>query len=78
MKFTISESKWHGCRYQVVELEQHTLWQINWNELDDWCKTTFGNPGDPWKPVSCRWYYNNGKLWFRKDADLTAFVLKWS
>ena len=76
MKFTVEEARWHGCRYQLVKPGHERT--ATWYELETWCKNSFGTAGDPFKPVSCRWYYNNGKFWFRKDSDLSMFMLRWS
>lgn len=79
MKFTIEETRWHGCRYAVVAPDSGTrLGASDWNDLYAWCYESFGPRGDVWSANSHRWYANSGKLFFRRGADLTAFLLKWS
>ena len=51
----------------------------NWFDMEIWCLTQFGSvPKDGvWTP-GARWYMNNRKFWFRNDADLSWFLLRWS
>jgi hypothetical protein len=51
----------------------------NWFNMEIWCLTQFGPiPQDGvWTP-GARWYMNNRKFWFRNEADLSWFLLKWS
>jgi hypothetical protein len=50
-----------------------------WADMEDWCTETFGDtPKDGvWTPDS-RWYMNNRKFWFKDEADLLLFTLRWS
>lgn len=82
IKFTIRESKWHGCRYSVAD-PYFDSWDIvertdTWAAIDSWCREMFGDIGDVWSTGAARWYINGGKYYFRRPADLTAFMLKWS
>lgn len=49
-----------------------------WNEMVEWCVEAYGpTPRDGvWTP-SARWYINNAKFWFKKESDLTLFLLRW-
>ena len=55
-----------------------------WREMYFWCEATFGpSTGSIWiksniRTPNERWYQNNGKFWFRSEADLSWFLLKWS
>lgn len=68
----------HGARYYCVEPVGG-----NWLEMEQWCITTFGDPGDIWEtsdfvwPEAARWLKNNRKFWFRNEADRTMFIMKW-
>ena len=49
-----------------------------WEDMENWCTETFGEiPEDGvWTP-GARWYANNSKFWFRDEADLLLFTLRW-
>ena len=53
-----------------------------WREMEAWCIETFGSSTgsiwSAWQEPSERWYQNNGKFWFRDEADRTWFLLRWS
>ena len=77
VKFTIKETRWRGCRYQSVQPD--TVYSLpNWQGWMAWCVESFGPAGDVWSANSHRWYANSGKLFFRRSADLTAFLLRWA
>ena len=78
MKVIIKPIRWHGCAYQEVQPYNWTEWQHGWRDAVTWCTELFGPPGDVWAPVSSRWYRDHGRLLFRRSADLTAFLLRWS
>ena len=45
----------------------------------DWCFNAFG----PWCEIyepnpPHRWYFQNGAMWFRDDADVELFLLRWA
>lgn len=74
----LAEGTIYGSRYYTAEPIGG-----NWREMETWCYETFGNAGDklwgePKAPEPAqRWYMNNRKFWFRKEADRTLFVMKW-
>jgi hypothetical protein len=82
MKITIDKTKWNGADYNIADPYLRS-WNIDaneatWNDLESWCQQTFGPVGDPWEPTAERWYYNGGKFYFKRDSDLTLFLIKWS
>lgn len=82
MKITITKSKWNGAAYSIAD-PYIPSWDIDanqavWKDLESWCEQTFGPVGDPWTPAADRWYYNGGKFFFKRDSDLTLFLIKWS
>jgi hypothetical protein len=77
----LSEGRVYGARYYCVEPIGG-----NWREMEDWCISTYGSStGSIWAQeidkstplVNERWYANNRKFWFRKEADRTMFMLRW-
>ena len=75
--FEIREKRWHGCRYEVVR--PNNLYNMRqWQDMSAWCVESFGDAGSVWNPSSSRWYENGGAFWFRRPADLTAFMLRWA
>ena len=86
MKLSISEGRVYGARYLTVlpiigwDMQQGNWDNISdWSSMEDWCKEQFGpTPVDGvWTP-NARWYMNDAKFWFRKEADLSWFLLRWS
>lgn len=71
----LSEGRVYGARYLTV----HPGNGWHWNEMMDWMVTTFGPSAvdGVWTP-NMRWYANNAKFWFRKEEDLTMFILRWA
>ena len=63
-----------GEKYLTVHPFLH-----DWLSMELWCKAQFGStPVDGvWTP-DARWYMNNRKFWFRDEADLSWFILRWS
>ena len=55
---------------------------VPWREMAEWCRDTFGastgSIWSAWQEPSERWYANNSKFWFREEADLSWFLLRWS
>ena len=55
-----------------------------WSDMEEWCIETFGaSTGSIWFKANIqapneRWYQNNSKFWFRSEADLSWFLLRWS
>ena len=79
-----NEGRVHGARYYTVAPvfkfgEGHGWYNQHWNDMENWCKKTFGDtPKDGvWTP-SARWYANNARFWFRDQKDLDWFVLRWA
>ena len=68
---------------------RHGWYNQEWNDMVDWCVNMFGPSSEDgvehymrgapsvWTPKE-RWYANNSKFWFRDEADLLMFVLRWS
>jgi hypothetical protein len=56
---------------------------MSWRDMEAWCTETFGpSTGSIWIKSNIRipnerWYQNNGKFWFRSEADLSWFLLRW-
>lgn len=82
----ISQGTVYGSRYQTAK----PVWDSNvqmgnnatWDEMIEWCVETFGPTAPIWGEkapnVNMRWYANNSKFWFKNEADLTLFMLRWS
>lgn len=74
----LTEQPVHGARYYCVQPQGGT-----WSDMEEWCKQTFGDPGDMWEsndwvwPETARWMQNNRKFWFRNERDRTLFILRW-
>lgn len=84
MELLLDEGRVYGARYYTVK--PVIDWWLSstdsnnpWLEMKRWCKNAYGpTPIDGvWTP-GAQWYMNNGKFWFRNEADLTMFVLRWS
>ena len=45
-------------------------------DIDSWMREIFGNTD--WSTPGGRWVGSDRKYWFRKEADRTMFLLKWS
>ena len=78
MDWPINTGTVYGMRYHTVA---PTGWE--WTAMSQWCQETFGaSTGSIWaeKTAPCpgeRWYENNSKFWFRNEADLVLFLLRW-
>lgn len=70
-----SEGRVFGARYWTVHpIVEPTVW----SEMMAWMVETFGPTAeDGVFTPSQRWYANNAKFWFREEADLLVFLLKW-
>lgn len=70
----------YGVPYYTVKPKLEwwkPLEQPNWQDMLEWCETTFGGSNaSAWDP-DARWYANNSKFWFRHESDRTLFLLKW-
>ena len=44
-----------------------------------WCRQTFGPPGNKFDDAEVRWrdQFYDGMVYFRDEADLAMFVLRW-
>ncbi len=81
MALTVTESKWHGCQYHVVEIEHEwdpDLRQYSWRNMEAWCVNRLGPPGDLWDITPASWYMNGGKFYFRNRDNLMLFLITWS
>jgi len=77
----------YSLRYHTVEL-RNLEWQDTrrmWDDMMLWCQGQFGDTGSLWYETKNlvqqphqRWYVNDRKFWFRDEADLLMFVLRWS
>ena len=77
----------YGLRYYTVE-PRNLEWQENrnmWEDMMLWCFNQFGETGSLWRETknltpepNQRWYANDRKFWFRDEADLLMFVLRWA
>jgi hypothetical protein len=74
IKFKIEEARWHGCQYYHIKPK----WNVYAEDMLNWCIECFGPPGDAWSNNVERWYANSGGFFFRKEYDLTIFLLRWS
>ena len=74
-KLELDEGRVYGARYLTVHPSNGSAW----NEMMEWCVKMFGPTAKDgvWTPDE-RWYANNSKFWFRDEADLLMFVLRWS
>jgi hypothetical protein len=44
-----------------------------------WCVNAFGRWCEIYEPnPPHRWYFQNGAMWFRDDADVELFLLRWA
>ncbi len=75
----LSEGQVYGSRYYCVEPIGG-----NWLDMEVWALDTYGGTGSIWGQADndvpgtyARWYMNDRRFWFRNEADITMFVLKW-
>ena len=54
-------------------------WSEELKEVNLWCWEAFGERGEIYDGpgVPHRWYQQKGQFWFRDDADVAWFTLKW-
>ena len=70
----------YGEQYYTVA---PPVYGASWRYMAAWCEATFGpSTGSIWiksniRTPNERWYQNNGKFWFRSEADLSWFLLRW-
>ena len=78
MDWLIDTGTVYGIRYHTVAPTG-----LNWQDMSQWCQETFGaSTGSIWAEYHTpdpgeRWYENNAKFWFRDEADLALFLLRW-
>ena len=82
LRLDLSEGTVFGEKYFTVRpyfTFDVVLHGQSWSDMEIWCLTQFGPiPQDGvWTP-GARWYMNNRKFWFRNEADLSWFLLRWS
>lgn len=83
----VGDAKMYGARYREVtpyfsysSTFVGTLANTPLSDMFIWCVDAFGPTDLPYKSTpapSLRWYYYNNKFLFRRDDDLTLFLLKW-
>lgn len=89
MELKLDEGRVYGARYYTAQpmfnAHAQTWFGKEWQEIEDWCTGTFGQPGSVWEVneiqtplIAHRWYMNDSKFWFREKKDLEWFVLKWT
>jgi hypothetical protein len=79
-RLELSESTVCGEKYRTVRPSLVDWYNVlDWHSMELWCNAQFGpTPNDGvWTP-GARWYMNNSKFWFRNEADLSWFILRWS
>jgi hypothetical protein len=75
----ISEGKVYGKTYYTIEPTGGI-----WVDMEDWAIRMYGASSSIWNFTSwapdpdARWYMNNRKFWFRDQADVTLFLLRWA
>lgn len=79
----ISTGTVSGTKYYIAKPtwnpSKHGWYNQEWNDMTAWCVKMFAptSKDGVWTPDE-RWYANNSKFWFRDEADLLMFVLRWS
>jgi hypothetical protein len=75
---TIYDAEYHTANPEWTP-SRHGWYNQEWNDMTAWCVKMFGPTAKDgvWTPNE-RWYANNSKFWFRNEADLLMFVLRWS
>lgn len=79
----------YGHPYRVFmpfgDFENNTEWFEKYSHTPeiksfvDWCFNAFGPWCEPYEPnPPHRWYFQNGNIWFRDDADVELFLLRWA
>lgn len=72
-----------GFPYTVVpcvfEDMDHRGWSDELKTVNLWCWEAFGKQGETYdhRGVPHRWYQQNGHFWFRDEADMAWFKLRW-
>lgn len=82
-ELNISTGTVSGTKYYIAKPtwnpSKHGWYNQEWNDMMAWCVKMFAPTAEDgvWTPGE-RWYANNSKFWFRDEADLLMFVLRWS
>lgn len=82
-ELNISTGTVSGTKYYIAKPtwnpSKHGWYNQEWNDMMTWCVKMFAPTAEDgvWTPGE-RWYANNSKFWFRDEADLLMFVLRWS
>lgn len=73
-EIVVDEGRVSGARYYTAQPTSG----FDWSSMTEWMVETFGPTAHDgvWTP-GMRWYANNAKFWFRNEADLVLFLLKW-
>ena len=75
MDFRVEQGTVYGEPYHYITIQ----WWNTIPQIVEWCEETFGkeDPVSTWAPGK-RWYQANyNSIWFRDEADLTVFLLRW-
>ena len=78
----IREIVMYGHPYTVIPCEFADKTSSGWSEelktVNLWCWDSFGEQGEPYNSGwPHRWYQQKGQFWFRDEADVAWFTLKW-
>ena len=77
MKFLIGESRWHGARYHTIQPDSYEHWDYT-IPIIEWLIDQMGTAGDVWSDRCERYYFNGGKIFFKREEDVTLFLLRWT
>ena len=75
MRLETEQRKLHGARYYTVApIHAAHLWPA----MMQWMLDNFGPSAEDgvWTP-GYPWYANNARFWFRNEADMLLFCLRW-
>lgn len=80
MLFTVEKTSWLKTEYYTVIPDESYYWTdlTQWYDIERWCITKFGRPGNLWNSKPERYYLNSGHIFFRNEKDLNFFTLRWS
>lgn len=77
--YRVSGVRYYAAEPHVPPMTPYPLGSTNiWQTMHSWCTEQFGStPDDGIWTSNARWYYNNARFWFRSEADLAWFMLRW-